>query len=639
LYLDLYIQMHIKRLIFLISVLFSLIGFAQEKQYDYTAFGLLPKVVSNDLHVNLNSAKITEIRVQYLDTIARIYLKAGQPDSLIHYGKLLKNESANIDSDIINRNNYNQKALYYEGAAAQQMGLFDEAIKYYINGIESKQTDNTIQGYLKLQLAQTYLQKNEITKAKNLLKELPQAKKPKDFYLKGIVVKSHYLILENNYNLAKRNINEALLESFIEDYQKLKLELELNLSKIILRQRNFLQLIPMSQQIKSKALKEGFYDIYIEASINEGYAEAMQGNFEIAELALSSAYVNTIQWNRLELQQRVINALVQLYSVNGDYKNAYSLMTQYQGVTREIAQKQNQRLVKDLELKYETLKKEKEIDKLQEDQLVQEAEISRQKTIKYAFLIGFLIILVPIILLLVVYYQKLQTQSLLNKQQEAINQQEVKGLLQSQELELAKNTIAVQSMERNRIARELHDSIGGNLAGIKLNMNSLGDNQPEFRQILNQLDATYDQVREISHSLIPKEFEASAFTDLVNNHIQNISKDTTVNLRFATYGNDSINDLNVQLQVALFNIIKELVTNALKHANAEEINIQLTSDLEEHTVELIYEDDGVGFDHANVNKGIGLNNIKTRVVDFNGILSINTAVNRGTVISISLPQT
>jgi len=314
-------------------------------------------------------------------------------------------------------------------------------------------------------------------------------------------------------------------------------------------------------------------------------------------------------------------------------------MTQSRSINSAIIENQNQRLIKDLELKYETLKKEKKIDKLQEDQLVKEAEINRQKTIKYAFLIGFLVLLVPIILLLIVYYQKLQTQSLLNIQQESINQQEVKNLLQAQELELAKNAISVQAKERDRIARELHDSIGGNLAGIKLKMNSLGDHKPEFRQILNQLDTTHNQVRDISHSLIPKEFETTAFTNLIYNYIKNISQNSSIDLSFEVFPKDVINAIDAQLQVAIFNMIKELVTNALKHANAKEIIIQLTAPSEEKSIELIYEDDGVGFDLDKVKKGIGINNIETRVADFNGTISINTAINRGTVISISIPQT
>lgn len=630
--------MQIRKIVLCIVGLYCVMSFAQNKQYDFTAFGHMPKVVSSQLFVNLNNAETKVLRFQYLDTIARIYLKSGHADSLMHYGNLLKNEAFYATSSSDSLRQFQLKGFYYEGNAAQKMGLLDEAIKSYIKGIESSNSDDAIQKYLKLQLAETYLQKGNLKTTETLLEALPQTKTIKDFYLKNSVVKSRFLILDGNLNLAKQMIDEVLQEDFIKNYKKLKLELQLNLSEILLKQRNYEQLISSSNTIKNEALTAGFYDLYIEASIQIGFAYAMLKDYDVSEMALSSAYVNTIQWNRLELQQRVINALVKLYNAKEDYENAYSLMTQYQAVTKTIADNQNQRLVKELEFKFETLKKEKEIDALREDQLLQEAEIERQKTIKYAFLIGFLIILVPVILLLVVYYQKLQTQSLLNKQQEAINQQEVTALLQSQELDLAKNTIAVQSKERDRIARELHDSIGGNLAGIKLKMNSLGDHQPEFRQILNQLDATYDQVREISHSLIPKEFEASAFTDLLKNYITNISDDSAVNLRCETYPNDAINAIDISLQVAFFNMIKELVTNALKHAKAEEIIIQLTVLSEEKSIELIYEDDGVGFDLNTVTKGIGLRNLETRVKAFNGTISINTAENRGTVISISIPQ-
>ena len=624
--------------VFNIFLLLLSLGFAQDVQYDFTAYGILPSDVDNKLFVRLNTAETKEFRCKYIDTIARIYLKSGNSDSLMHYGKLLKNETIHQDSSFKNIREEYLKSTYYIGVAAEKMGLLDEAIKSYIEGIEASNSSDFIQNYLKLQLANIYLSKGNLEKAKEILEKLPQQKTNIEFYLNNCIVKSRFLLLRKDYNQANVMINAALSEASIDEYLKLKLELELNLADIYLRQADYKNLILLSNSIKSRALNEGFYDVYIESSINEGYANAKLEQYDLAEMALSSAYVNTVQWNRLELQQRVIYALVQLYSAKKDYENAYALMTQYQNVSKTIAENQNQRLIKDIELKYETLKKEKEIDKLQEDQLLKLAEIDRQKTIKYAFLIGFIIILIPIVLLLIVYYQKLQTQSLLNQQQEAINQQEVKTLLQSQELELAKNAISVQAKERDRIARELHDSIGGNLAGIKLKINSIESDQPEFRQILNQLDTTYEQVREISHSLIPKEFESTALTDLIRNYIHNISKDVAINLRFETYANDSINSIKVELQVTLFNIIKELVTNALKHASATEITIQLTSHSDANTIELIYEDDGVGFDKNQVKKGIGLNNIETRVANSNGTLSINTAVNRGTVISISIPQ-
>ena len=597
----------------------------------------MPNVVSKELYAALKESQIHGERCKYLDTIARVFMQSGHADSLMQYGLRLSNNYKVLNTEGLI--NYKLNALYYQGVSASNMGLLDEAVKFFILGIESSDKNELLHKYIKLQLAQVYIFKGELDKAKQLLETLPQDKTDNAFYLKNIIVKSNFLLKSKDSKSARLLLNKGLSEDFLSEYDKLNLELRLGLVKTLIIEKKFSLVLEKLNSIKDESLINGFYDLYIDAAIYEGMAFANLKNYDIAEVALNSAYVNTIQWNRLELQQKIINALVKLYNAKEDYKNAYALMTQSRSINSAIIENQNQRLIKDLELKYETLKKEKKIDKLQEDQLVKEAEINRQKTIKYAFLIGFLVLLVPIILLLIVYYQKLQTQSLLNIQQESINQQEVKNLLQAQELELAKNAISVQAKERDRIARELHDSIGGNLAGIKLKMNSLGDHKPEFRQILNQLDTTYNQVRDISHSLIPKEFETTAFTNLIYNYIKNISQNSSIDLRFEVFPKDVINAIDAQLQVAIFNMIKELVTNALKHANAKEIIIQLTAPSEEKSIELIYEDDGVGFDLDKVKKGIGINNIETRVADFNGTISINTAINRGTVISISIPQT
>ncbi|MBC2845761.1 tetratricopeptide repeat-containing sensor histidine kinase [Winogradskyella flava] len=611
---------------------------AQDKRYDFTAFGKMPKVVDNELYAKFDKAKTLSERSAYLDTISRIFLVTGNADSLMHYGKLLKNEALMATSEPQNIEDYQKSAMYYQGVAAQKMGLMDEAISAFIQGLEIENSNALLQNHLKLQLAQTYIFKNQLDKAEPILKELPQTKMPEDFYLSNTIVKSHFLIVVGNYDQAKKMIDSALLEDFIDDYDKAKLELQLNLIQLNIRQGNYDNVITISERIKYDALDNDFYDIYIESTLNEGFAYARTKNYDVAEMALSSAYVNTLQWNRLELQKKVINALVKLYSAKKDYENAYALITQYQGVSRTIRENQNQRVIKDLELKYETLQKEKAISQLQEDQILKQAEIERQKTIKYAFLIGFLVILIPVILLLVLYYQKLQTQSLLNEQQEAIKEQEMKSLLQSQELELAKNAMSVQLKERDRIARELHDSIGGNLAGIKLKMNSTNKDDSGFEQILRELDTTYDQVREISHSLIPKSFDVSAFTDLVKRYIDDLNKDAISNLEFNAYPEQSINSIDIALQVALFNIIKELITNALKHANANDISIQVTEYAEDDSISLIYEDDGLGFDTNSDFKGIGLSNIESRVNQFDGNLSINSAKGNGTVISINIPK-
>src|SRR5690606_39439863 len=91
-----------------------------------------------------------------------------------------------------------------------------------------------------------------------------------------------------------------------------------------------------------------------------------------------------------------------------------------------------------------------------------------------------------------------------------------------QELELIKASIEGQDNERKRIAQELHDSIGGNLAAIKLQFGSIANGKKIYSDINKQIDLTYKQVRTISHNLIPKKFSQNPFLSVINEYMANI---------------------------------------------------------------------------------------------------------------------
>jgi len=263
------------------------------------------------------------------------------------------------------------------------------------------------------------------------------------------------------------------------------------------------------------------------------------------------------------------------------------------------------------------------------------AELERQKTIKNAFLIGFLIILIPILGLLYVYYQKIQAQSELSKKQEEINEQKVTALKQEQELNLIKAAIEGQDEERKRIAQELHDSIGGNLAGIKLQMASLDGDSKKFNAISGQLDETYQLVRDISHTLIPKKFKQNDFTELISDYAKSISGAGELAVDFHPHPIQKINAIDEKIQMELFKIIQELMTNTLKHAGARKVDIHLS--LIDKELSLLFEDNGSGFNISEISDGIGFENIKNRVGELVGRFHIDSASDRGTIISIEIP--
>ena len=278
------------------------------------------------------------------------------------------------------------------------------------------------------------------------------------------------------------------------------------------------------------------------------------------------AYTNAIQWNRLELQKKIINSLRKTYEKKGDYQTAYNLMTQYLAVSNRIQREQNSELVQELEVKYQSLRKENHILALKEAQLEKENEIDRQTTIKKAFLYGFLVILIPILALLYVYYQKLQTQSQLNLRQKELSAQKMNSLIKENELEVAKSSLKAQQEERRRIAKQLHDSIGSNLAGIKLQLANLKESDTTQHSVLEQIDQTYELVRDISHDLIPKRFKQDAFTTLVQDYLKTIEEASPIQVSFSAYPEHAVNGLKEALKVEIYSILQELITNTLKHA-------------------------------------------------------------------------
>ena len=238
-------------------------------------------------------------------------------------------------------------------------------------------------------------------------------------------------------------------------------------------------------------------------------------------------------------------------------------------------------------------------------------------------------------LLLLIKLQQLQAQSQLNVKQEEINRQKVASLIKAQELKLVKASIEAQDEERGRIARELHDSIGGNLAAIKLQMNNLSDEADVKKTIVDQLDETYQQVREISHNLIPSKFSQNAFTTLINDYIEKLDKASDQDITFIPHPKDKINALDENLQVEIFNILQELITNTLKHAKAK--NVEIHVNIHNNILQLLFEDNGIGFDKGKTPSGIGLQNIKSRLEALHATMNIDSTINRGTAVTIEIP--
>ncbi len=602
------------------------------KTINFTAFGVSPEKANDTLLKKIKNATNFDDRGDAIIELANFHIEKGNTDSINFYGNYLFSKSLKTKKNYFLSASANIIAI-----GKRKEGLNDEALKWHIKGVgyAEKLTDKHLLYTHKFGIGIIHFLRKEYSEAIDLYNECLNntlnIKLEHDIYKRL----GDIHLIQGNLKDAQKEYVKSLTFYKLNANSKEQLTAEIQLGIIDEELKKYDTAFVYYNSVKDEALAKGFYDLYFKTQNRIGRLYFILKQYDNAHIALSTAYINAVEWNNFEYQKTILQNTRRVYLAQEDYKNAYNVMTQYEQISNTILKRQNKKEINELEVQYNTLQKENQIHLLEKEQIKKESEINRQKTLKINFLIGFLVILVPVVALLYMYYQKLQGQSKLNKIQEEVNQQKVSGLLKDQELELIKADIEGQDKERKRIAQELHDSIGGNLAGIKLQLSNTAKDNENYQLIAKQIDDTYNQVRDLSHNLTPKKFNENAFTSLVSQYIKNIKKENKTDITFSPHPEKEINAIAEKLKVELYKIIQELLTNAFKHAKATHIDIHLNK--LDNTLKLLFEDDGIGFNVQNSKNGIGLNNIKNRLDALSGKINIDSLPNRGTVIDIDIP--
>jgi signal transduction histidine kinase len=244
-----------------------------------------------------------------------------------------------------------------------------------------------------------------------------------------------------------------------------------------------------------------------------------------------------------------------------------------------------------------------------------------------------LLVMAIFIIVFVAYYQQKQIrqQLILKEWQEKYR----KGLLAA--------TLQAQEHERRRIAQDLHDEIGTMLSVTKLSLNQLGrtveHNDPGSTVLVQKtrslLDETIANVRRISRDLVPTTLERFGLVSALEELAEKASNgEVHVELSCS----DKMPTLLPQLDLTLFRIAQELINNAIKHANAENIIIDLHCQPTGILLSVI--DDGRGFDLDEILKdkkrGLGLRNIESRLNVIDGHVTFDVEEGRGSRIHIQV---
>ena len=350
--------------------------------------------------------------------------------------------------------------------------------------------------------------------------------------------------------------------------------------------------------------------------------------------------IDTLNYNR---QEKDYLKYVKLYtaisdSIDTNYKSAFRNLVEFTVLSEESARNKNENVFNELETKYQTAEKDKKLLKQNNDLLLKEKE----KTLNRNIAIGLGSGLAAVSIIGFLLFKNTKRKQRIAEQQSEIEIQRTEKILKEQELTTIDAIISGQEKERKRLAGDLHDSVGATLAATKLQFNHLRDHKDNlkglskiFQKTSDLIDQASNEVRTMAHlknsGVIAKKGLLPAIEKLANN----ASATNKLQVEVQDFGLN--NRLENSIEITVFRIIQELVTNVIKHAKASEASISITR--HKTSLNIIVEDNGCGFDGLNIQKeeGMGLSSIERRVEHLEGIMEVDSNIGHGTSILIDIP--
>lgn len=340
------------------------------------------------------------------------------------------------------------------------------------------------------------------------------------------------------------------------------------------------------------------------SSLKKQYNEALYyaaPAFKIAE-----------KFEMTDIQQRTLSIMASANAGLGNYETAFRQSSLAYYLKDTVLNESNRQHLAFLEVEYQTEKQEIRIDALEKERIL------------YGVIFG--ISLLGIIILLGALYLRQRAKKRLAEQQ-VIQLEKEKQLIATQAV------LEGEASERTRLARDLHDGLGGMLSAVKLNLFDMknggailaSDDVMQFNKVIDMLDSSITELRRVAHNMMPESLSRYGLKVSLQDFCNSLQ-----NVRFYFYGNEE--RFESTLEIMIYRSVHELVNNALKYAEAQNINVQIVQ--QSNRISLTVQDDGKGFNPNTETDGIGLNNIRTRAESVGGTMNIFSEPDKGTEVNV-----
>ena len=545
-----------------------------------------------DTALTINNEAVTYAK-KNLDSadIGRTLINLG-----LAYQQLADYENAVIyiegGKDILNR-----KAIYkYDGQAFNMLQLLYYAMHQYSKGVHN--------GLQAVSLLEKSNDTNSLMYAYNNLA-------------------LNYINLRQ-YNWAKYYLNKAT--TIANKDATIEITTNLNFALISLKLQQVDSIKTFAEKALQLSLKLKAHEFEALARYGLAYHYLLKKDYATSLIIADSALYLAKKYNLRGVKQQLYPILANLYYAKQNPAKGYYYFNQFELLNDSVLNESVTKNTIAIEKKYETQKKETQIK-------IQQEQIGQKSMLNYFFGVAAVALLVIVLLGYRNYSNRQKLQQL-----------KIDELESEKKLTATEAILKGEAQERTRLAKDLHDGLGGMLSGIKYSLNTMkgnlvmtADNTQAFERSIDMLDSSIKEMRRVAHNMMPEILVRYGLDAALKELCTEIDHSGMLHVNYQSVGVHQA-DIPQTTSVTIYRIVQELLNNTIKHANAKNVLLQLHQSAQEKLLAVTVEDDGSGFDTnlLKESEGMGWQNIRNRIEFLKGRIDLQSGKDKGTSILIEI---
>ncbi|MGZ3942943.1 MAG: tetratricopeptide repeat-containing sensor histidine kinase [Bacteroidia bacterium] len=522
---------------------------------------------------------------------------------------------------------FQSTAMVWSGIIEFEKGNYDDALAVYLDALKIKEEIKDLRGeaIILLNMAGIYYEQKHHEKAVEI-------------YLKALVLKlklgdkigqANIYINLGNVAEDQRHLDDAA--KFYERGEILANEVKDSITAAlsdrcmanVYLQQNKIQEAENRAFAAYKYLRLRRDRNYIQTLIVLGKVNLKKGTYYKAKDYLEEAYQISTKNSIPFLTAEAIRELAEVFEKLKDFDRSLEYQRLYSHLSDSLKGAELGKQLARMQVKYETEKKEKEIEHLDKENSRKELEITKKRD--QIFYISAVLICVMALFIAFYFYTNFKKHQVISR----IRHQRQKDIIETM--------ITTEEKARKKIAADLHDGLGQILTAAKINLANLNESLPQEKEKLQQVtdlvaSAVYES-KNMALNLMPLTLKENGLVESIRHVCAKFNKPEVQEISFNSY--NVPDKLEPVVEINTYRICQELLNNAVKYSKAPKIFIQLFC--RDNKLIIQVEDNGIGFDKTMIKKdSLGMNTLKERVALLEGEIEIDSAPQKGTNIFIEL---